>query len=83
MLYTIPASYLIVVLDKNISKKQAELNEMQYRSKVSWHSILDPCENWDSIRDCCILILDSRFLQGSSNQNGLCLQTIIKGFCFE
>ena len=35
MLYTIPASYLLVVLDKNISKNKAELNEMQYRSKVS------------------------------------------------
>ena len=38
MLYTIPASYLLVVLDKNISKKQAELNEIQHHSKVSWHS---------------------------------------------
>jgi len=26
---------LLVVFDKNISKKQAELNEIQYRSKVS------------------------------------------------
>ena len=38
MLYTIPASYLLVVSDKNISKKQAELNEIQYHSKVSGHS---------------------------------------------
>ena len=65
MLYTIPASYLLVVLDKNISKKQAELNEIQYRSKVSWHSILDPCENWESSRELRLnsrlLHLDSRF----------------------
>ena len=65
MLYTIPASYLLVVLDKNISKTQAELNEIQYCSKVSWHSILDPCENWESSRELRLnsrlLHLDSRF----------------------
>ena len=29
MLCTIPASYLLIVLDQNILKKQAELNEMR------------------------------------------------------
>ena len=34
---------------------------LQYRSKVSWHSILDLAriESWDSILDCCFLILNS------------------------
>ena len=34
---------------------------LQYRSKVSWHSILDPRENWESIIETRLLRLDSRF----------------------
>ena len=62
-----------------------------YRLKVSWHSILDPCEN----RELRIeLRIKSRFSIVVSwfsiparlikpGRNGLCLQTIIKRFCFE
>ena len=47
-----------------LHKTSALLNVfLQNRSKVSWHSILDPGENqvesWDSILDCCVSILDS------------------------
>ena len=60
---------------------------IHYRSKVSWHSILDPCENRvenrDSILDLCVLILDSQFLRDLSNRNGLFVYNQLKGFCFE
>ena len=40
-----------------------------------------PRQNQESSQvDCCVLILGSRFLQDSSNRNGLCLQLIIMGF---
>ena len=57
---------------------------VQYRSKVSWHLILDPCENRvknrDSIPDCCVSILDSC----KTYQTGRPLFTNnYKGFLFE
>ena len=46
-----------------------------FKSKLT----LDSWSSRESRIDSRLLRLDSRFLQDSSNRNGLCLQTIIKG----
>ena len=55
------------------------ITTVTFKSKMT----LDYPSSQESRLDSQLLRLDYRFLQDSSNWNGLCLQTIIKGFCFE